>query len=712
MIPTHCIVFILLFSFWFGLSAPVLAANFSCMTSGESQVLFSNGPLISSTFYNTCTTITDVLFQTSPFELTSAIQVTAIVMFPQQNKDTLTVRAALYDVSSTLIAQTSLITVSAGGFTNAQIQPLTLPFEQPANLTAGIGYSITYWYANSSNEGNGNISLFCTSPANEKFIPPVDSFASVNGSFPIILAAPYSLDDGTSVPFIQLMGLPCTNTIPAISVYLNETVLSILQRIRSKYNHTPAIGVSIIQTPTLQSYNGTPSPANAICPFIPVSTMVTGIRRMDAVIPEPVTVDDKWHLGSNTKSMTAILIQMLIQADKLNLTTTVGQIFPYLPFSSSSTPPSNTCTCENLSNATGYFAKSPYSCNLTIHTSWQYITVAHLLTHSSGLKALEPAVYPGSAIWNHAVELQINRTTESCTNYSLPSRRYDFSQLLSMVVPNPPSSITVSVEYAYSNNNYVLLGLILEEFFHVPWETIIQQQLFDRLGMITAGFGSPTAQVPLSSFATQPFGHATDPAGVLHSTDIDNPKLYGPAGTVHASLNDWAKFIACHLQEGRDLQPFGYVPKNNSTKWPYLLSPSMWQSIHTAYAFPSSSTSNSTYTLSGMISYSNNIGLTLEHDGSNTFWYALVRAYPRLTQPVAFLITTNVYDSNVVLEATTAITKAYLAWQQQGQSSATNISTSTLSSSAWIVSATLNFHISVIVASAYLFILSVYSYYN
>ena len=154
------------------------------------------------------------------------------------------------------------------------------------------------------------------------------------------------------------------------------------------------------------------------------------------------------------------------------------------------------------------------------------------------------------------------------------------------------------------------------------------------------------------------------------STDFDLPKAYTPAGLVHASLNDWAKFIACHLQEGRDLQTFGYAPVNSSANSPYLLSSFMWQSIHTAYAFPSSSIPNSEYSLSGMLSYSGNLGLTIEHSGSNTAWYAYVRAHPRLAQPVSFLIATNVMDINAVSEAMTAIVNVYLAWQQQGQLSA------------------------------------------
>ncbi|CAF4466732.1 unnamed protein product, partial [Adineta steineri] len=141
----------------------------------------------------------------------------------------------------------------------------------------------------------------------------------------------------------------------------------------------------------------------------------------------------------------------------------------------------------------------------------------------------------------------------------------------------------------------------------------------------------------------QAFGHYMDEAGVLHSSDADIPKSWGPAGTVHASLNDWAKFIACHLQEGRDLISFGSTPMNssflNATVSSYLLSPSVWQNIHTHYVFPSSSVSNSEHSLSGMISNRDSLGLSLWHTGTNKLWYSYVVVYPRLNQPMALLIT-------------------------------------------------------------------------
>ncbi|CAF5008705.1 unnamed protein product [Rotaria sp. Silwood1] len=153
--------------------------------------------------------------------------------------------------------------------------------------------------------------------------------------------------------------------------------------------------------------------------------------------------------------------------------------------------------------------------------------------------------------------------------------------------------------------------------------------------------------------------------------DRDLPKVWAPTGTDHASLNDCAKFIACHLQEGRDLTSFGFAPINssflNSTTSPFLLWTSTWESIHIAYVFPSASTPNAQYSLSAMGIDKDSLGLSLTHTGTNTVWFAYVAVHPQLVQPMALLITANVGNSNAVLEAKAVIINVYLAWRQQGQ---------------------------------------------
>ena len=68
----------------------------------------------------------------------------------------------------------------------------------------------------------------------------------------------------------------------------------------------------------------------------------------------------------------------------------------------------------------------------------------------------------------------------------------------------------------------------------------MEERLFTPLGMYSAGFGAPSTPNEVD----QPWGHWRD-AGTSSWTIgqfADSPAL-GPAGTVHVSIADWAKFI-------------------------------------------------------------------------------------------------------------------------------------------------------------------------
>src|SRR5205814_321080 len=57
-----------------------------------------------------------------------------------------------------------------------------------------------------------------------------------------------------------------------------------------------------------------------------VAAGAVGTRRAGTEIP--VTIQDRFHLGSDTKAMTALLAGLLVEEGKLRWETTVGEIFP------------------------------------------------------------------------------------------------------------------------------------------------------------------------------------------------------------------------------------------------------------------------------------------------------------------------------------------------------------------------------------------------
>jgi len=59
-----------------------------------------------------------------------------------------------------------------------------------------------------------------------------------------------------------------------------------------------------------------------------IAVGAVGTRKAGANIP--VTVNDRFHLGSDTKAMTALLVAMFVEEGKIRWNSTVSEIFPEL----------------------------------------------------------------------------------------------------------------------------------------------------------------------------------------------------------------------------------------------------------------------------------------------------------------------------------------------------------------------------------------------
>src|SRR5262245_65423523 len=59
-----------------------------------------------------------------------------------------------------------------------------------------------------------------------------------------------------------------------------------------------------------------------------VASGAVGTRKAGAAIP--VTIHDRWHLGSNGKAMTSLLAAILVDEGKLKWTSTLPDVFPEL----------------------------------------------------------------------------------------------------------------------------------------------------------------------------------------------------------------------------------------------------------------------------------------------------------------------------------------------------------------------------------------------
>ena len=218
---------------------------------------------------------------------------------------------------------------------------------------------------------------------------------------------------------------------------------------------------------------------------------VVGVRKAGTTVA--ATPDDLWHLGSDTKAMTATVIARLVEQGKLTWDTTLADVFPDL--------------------AAGF------------DPAFRPVTVQQLLSHHAGLiKDLE---------WSRIARVG-----------SLRDQRIEALRIGTAKPPAYPIGATPH----YANLGYVIAGAIIERVTGQPWEDVIRTQLFEPLRMTRTGFGGTGTPGELD----QPWPHlAAAKPTTSNGPAVDNPAVIGPCGRVHAPLEDWAKFVADQLRGAR-----------------------------------------------------------------------------------------------------------------------------------------------------------------
>ncbi len=291
----------------------------------------------------------------------------------------------------------------------------------------------------------------------------------------------------------------------------------------------------------------------------------TGVRKLGD--PTLATQDDRWHLGSETKAMTATLMAVLVEDKTISWTQTLPDAFPSLASK--------------------------------FDPAYASVTLEQLLQHRGGL----PNVVP-PAIWG---PLWTDKRP-------LPEQRTWFVEQI--LAPPPAGSIG---SFDYSNAGYMVVGAALEAATGQSWEQLMQTRLFQPLSMNDCGFGPPAS----AGKTDQPWGHK-DQSGTLtpvapDSQGADNPAAVGPAGTVHCSMQSWARFLAEHAKG----------PQGKST----LLPAAAFTKMH---APPP----GGDYAMGwGVADRSWAGGTVLTHDGSNTLFYATTWVAPKIDR--AFFAATN-----------------------------------------------------------------------
>lgn len=225
--------------------------------------------------------------------------------------------------------------------------------------------------------------------------------------------------------------------------------------------------------------------------------------------PEPVTKDDRWHIGSDTKAFTATLIARLVEQGKLRFEDTMADAFPQL---------------------------AP-----AMNPAYRAVTITQLLSHTAGLPPLtdDKELGPFYAATKSIADLPAQRAAVARTYLTMP----------------PASKIG---EFAYSNLGFIVAGAIAEARMGKAWEDLIREQIFAPLGIVNAGFGPPGTPGRVEQPQGHNEGRPLDPG----NNDADNPLAIGPAGTVNIALRDWLLFAQDQLDgahgRGKLLKPETY----------------------------------------------------------------------------------------------------------------------------------------------------------
>lgn len=223
-----------------------------------------------------------------------------------------------------------------------------------------------------------------------------------------------------------------------------------------------------------------------------VFTYVSGVRQLNG--RDFVTVNDKFHIGSNTKAMTALLAAISVERDELQWDSTIAGVLSDL------------------------YDSIPAGC--------RDITLAQLLSHTSGITN-DINKLPWLVYFTNPRSIRRQRMEMS-------------EEIMQIPLDSKPGSM-----WAYSNFGYVIAGLMLETVSNSSWEELLINRIFKALGMKNSGFGPPA----LDDKSGQPWGHNPDPVdpGTVGS---DNPPVIGPAGIVHTNLEDLALYLQVFINEG------------------------------------------------------------------------------------------------------------------------------------------------------------------
>jgi CubicO group peptidase (beta-lactamase class C family) len=190
----------------------------------------------------------------------------------------------------------------------------------------------------------------------------------------------------------------------------------------------------------------------------------------------PNTLRTKFRIGSLTKQFTATLIMQLREAGRLNLQDSI---------------------CKYLDPCVA---------------AWQPVTLAQLLSHTSGIAGYGGKPNPGSP----------------------PAPPWTAAQIAASFRDRPLQFVP-GTKWQYSDWGYCLLGLVIEKVTGKPYATVVDERIFEPLGMRDSGYDRP--ELILKERAA---GYRWE-GGVVNAAYIDMAGPYA-AGGLYSTAQDLYKW--------------------------------------------------------------------------------------------------------------------------------------------------------------------------
>ncbi|HTQ95706.1 MAG TPA: serine hydrolase domain-containing protein [Candidatus Acidoferrum sp.] len=222
----------------------------------------------------------------------------------------------------------------------------------------------------------------------------------------------------------------------------------------------------------------------------------------------PVTTQTVFQIGSMTKQFTSFAVMLLVEEGKVSLDNKLGTYLPEVP-----------AVCRD-------------------------VTIRQLLSHTSGIK--DYTEQPGlDAI-----------------------RRLDqLPQQLLNIIANQPLDFPSGTRFAYSNTNYLLLGMLIEKVSKQSYDDFLTQRIFTPLEMMQTRVNHSADIIP---YRAQ--GYSRIP-GQTQNADYFSPSNAFGGGNLVSSMDDLVKWEEA-LSEHKLLKPESYTAmwtsaSNQNDVFPY-----------------------------------------------------------------------------------------------------------------------------------------------